>query len=103
LLFRAALTKTSNEISQLRITVSAIAGILCLLLIALWVRSYWRADLWLGRLSATRMLHASSQWVAAILILGAAFGPTRFSLRTLLVAITIVAVLLGFAVWATAP
>jgi hypothetical protein len=29
---------------RLRIAVSAVLGILCLLLIALWMRSYWRAD-----------------------------------------------------------
>ena len=36
----------------LRIAASVVFGLLCILLIALWVRSYWRYD-WLGGLSVT--------------------------------------------------
>jgi hypothetical protein len=34
----------AGTLRLLRITVSVVCGIVCLLLIALWVRSYWRAD-----------------------------------------------------------
>src|ERR1043165_4216803 len=41
---------------KLRITWSALCGIACVLLIALWVRSYWRVDLVLVRLIAANDL-----------------------------------------------
>ena len=47
---------------KMRIAWSAVCGILCLLVIGLWVRSYWRADYLLVRISATQMLIASSHW-----------------------------------------
>lgn len=45
-----------------RIAWSAVCGILCLLLIGLWVRSYWQADYLLVRISAKQMLFTSSHW-----------------------------------------
>jgi hypothetical protein len=47
---------------KLRIAWSVVFGVLCLLLIVLWVRSYWRADRCLVKISSTRMLDASSCW-----------------------------------------
>jgi hypothetical protein len=45
---------------KLRIAWSVASGILCLLLIALWVRSYWWQDSLYGRASAARWLFVSS-------------------------------------------
>jgi hypothetical protein len=156
---------------KLRITFSAVCGVLCLLLLVLWVRSYWRVDklerssatntnngwrvcLFNGRLYVRVGMGGGSNnelqwtlsrppeeaptyyyndvlgfsirppkyysipiWFAALTVGGlavapwpkqAALGiihairnvPRRFSLRTLLIATTIVAVGLGLAVWA---
>lgn len=45
---------------KLRIAFSAVCGILCLLLIALWVRSYVRLDQFLGPISATEYAACTS-------------------------------------------
>ena len=44
----------------LRIAFSAVCGIICLLLIVLWVRSYARHDGIWGRISQAKGFHASS-------------------------------------------
>ena len=135
---------------KLRIAFSAACGVFCLLLIALWVRSYWWIDeVYIGRsypavcgwgdlyykpimhFNNSYQLHVSehdfgpiridSTWngdgplvfridgfalpiwtlllpIAAIAILP--WLPWRFSLRTLLIATTLVAVVLGLIVYA---
>jgi hypothetical protein len=139
---------------KLRIAWSVGCGILCVLLIALWVRSYWWVDLMLGkncsltslegcilsnfgedptrqqvllfsqnlnelreagsilRSGATRgfafrrtgrsltigLPHLVVALVPASLVV-APWLPGRFSLRTLLIATTLVAVVLGLVVW----
>jgi hypothetical protein len=141
---------------NLRIAFSIVCGILCLLLIALWVRSATTSDTLHGRISVDREfdIHSSegaiiliveaaddgewgilsiahpsemegysdSRWragtttlpgwyvigphwflVAAFALLGIALWrpPRRFSLRTLLIATTLVAVVLGIVVLAS--
>jgi hypothetical protein len=139
---------------KLRIAWSLGWGVTCVLLVALWVRSYWRADdlarfqggnmylvesahgslgLLCSRslgapnmgafvtapLDATWYRHSVfgwdetydpnmayvPHWLLALLLLAPAGVPwmrgipSRFSLRTLLIATTLVAVLLGLVVW----
>jgi hypothetical protein len=138
---------------KLRIAFSVVCGIVCLLLIVLWVRSCNTSDTLFGRIDHYRVfsLHSSegvifllkeesevgdweihsivhppgmegyreSRWrvgttgspgwfvvapywffVAAFALIGIAFWrpPLRFSLRTMLIATTLVAVVLGLAV-----
>jgi hypothetical protein len=45
---------------KLRIAFSAVCGVLCLLLIALWVRSYWKWDSPHGPISSTRWMQINS-------------------------------------------
>jgi hypothetical protein len=131
---------------QLRIAFSAVCGVLCLLLIALWVRSYWRLDTvkaWSnntvaslrGRLysnakfsytddsgsnsveffpgtsipierNASRLALSSVGtpiWFPVVLTAALSTVPWlrwRFSLRTLLVATSLVAILLWLIVYA---
>lgn len=47
---------------RLKFAWSFVCGIACGMLIALWVRSYWRADTLTTNISATRALSATSQW-----------------------------------------
>ncbi len=146
-------------IRGLRIAVSAVCGILCVLLIVLWVRSYWRYDtvrghfvksqlfsisLWQGVVSFTthqeadpnavrlfghwhidtrtspsfvdqpawwfrvslqptlRAVVSAPNWFLVFMSATLAVIPwiqwsRRFSLRTLLIAITLIAVVLGLA------
>jgi hypothetical protein len=158
---------------KLRITIYAASGIICLVLIVLWVRSYWKMDLltlpisstrvveigvvkgvimfrapplsyfrskgWLGTASELRGLSStpapqsnsskrpqpSRTWIRVestpigsggqvhvpywmLVVVSAALSlpllkskPWRFSLRTLLIGMTVVAALLGALVWAT--
>jgi hypothetical protein len=77
---------------KLRIAWSVACGILCLLLIVLWVRSYWSSDLYL-------------YWFAIFMIAALAAVPwfewsPRFSIRTLLFGTTLVAVMMWIAVYA---
>jgi hypothetical protein len=143
---------------KLRITWLVCCGILCLLLIALWARSYWWSD-WIGRFDQTKLQtsigssggdlicarvdwssergglvaphgwqydankitfptkshwmnwsnntgpgfrFAISHWLVIPLfaaLAAAPWLPWRFSLRTLLIAITVFALLLGFVIW----
>jgi hypothetical protein len=134
----------------LRITWSVGFGILCLLLIALWVRSYWwidctsllrkysltsfRGDIFIekpvvinysgpnpsqvsfspGRYGISSLpsdlpglIIGKGGWtfpywlpiVSTIAVCAAPWLPFRFSLRTLLIAMTLVAVVLGLIVW----
>jgi len=138
---------------KLRIAWSVVWGIACVLLIALWVRSYWRFDSLTGAAiywndfliqSVEGLLFVSvdpsgkydhleltsdvltepanpehifqfgsnpnqgryvglPHWLAALLVATAATLPWfrwRFSLRTLLIVTTLVAVVLGIVVWA---
>jgi hypothetical protein len=139
---------------KLRIAISAVCGIICLLLVALWVRSYWRYDMawWIESKdivwsfsSNKGLLHvergsvkskASARWGFVThyrtydyhpyfgsfhyefagdkyvlfphwlpLLVGTSLALSpwlrwRFSLRTLLIAITLVAVVLGLAIYA---
>jgi hypothetical protein len=80
---------------KLRIAWSVGWGVLCLLLIVLWVRSDHWADAigygidfpaWLATLFAASLV------VATLL-------PWRFTLRTLLIGMTVLAVVLGIVVW----
>jgi uncharacterized membrane protein YgaE (UPF0421/DUF939 family) len=77
---------------KLRIAWSVVWGSAAVLLLAEWVRSYWTSDLYV-------------YWVAILLI--AALATTswfewspRFSLRTLLIATTLIALVLGAIVYA---
>jgi hypothetical protein len=45
---------------KLRIAISAVCGVLCLLLIVLWVRSYTYGDIFAWRFSDWRQLFAQS-------------------------------------------
>jgi hypothetical protein len=143
---------------KLRIAWSVGCGILCLLLIALWVRSYWKYD-FLDRFNTSRMLtslesssgrlrfgltdyktvpaftvkpHAWSlrgygpervhenvfsyesnslqttvgfpHWLPVLIAALLSVTPWlhwRFSLRTLLIGMTVVAILLGLTLWAS--
>jgi hypothetical protein len=137
---------------KLRIALSVVFSVLCLLLIALWVRSYWRHDaLWhtstsnavhgVASSSGTilfQQIHATPgvtapgwhytyypkphaylgftwerkpaytlvgapMWFLAASLLVAGAAPWlrwRFSLRTLLIGITVVAAVLGLVIWA---
>jgi hypothetical protein len=58
----------------LRIAVSAAFGILCLLLIPLWVRSYWWRDEIIGHISETRLVECNS--VSGTLALGTSVWPS---------------------------
>jgi hypothetical protein len=111
---------------KLRIAWSVAWGIACVLLVAFWVKSYWAefviplptSSLWLssyeGRLnllstddsydSACRINWSVPYWLTVVPAI--AFGAAslirwRFSLRTLLIATTLVAVVLGLIVYAT--
>jgi hypothetical protein len=145
----------SNKVHKLRIAFSILCGIVCLLLIAMWVRSCNTSDTLFGRIDHYRVFSLRSsegailllkeetevgEWeihsfvhppgmegrigprwgvgttgspgwfviapywffVAAFALIGIAFWrpPLRFSLRTLLIATTLVAVLLGAIVYA---
>lgn len=145
---------SGKRFRKLRITFSAACGIVCLLLIALWVRSYWWADLinvdapsplaiqlTSARGITTASIYKSEQgwdwvrvppeyfpiggsekcsfqlyelkgvwtimaphWFSELLSATFAVVPWlrwRFSLRTLLIAITLMAVVLGVLVWAS--
>jgi hypothetical protein len=79
----------------LRITFSVVCGILCLMLVVLWVRSDRLADTigygiefptWLAALFAASLV------VASLL-------PWRFNLRTVLIVTTLTALVLGLIVW----
>jgi hypothetical protein len=128
---------------KLRIAWSVGWGIGCLLLIVLWVRSYWCADTIayknFGIVSNRAMFYfgqddgaatadpymssdpsdpndigwnseppgqffvSAPHWLLALTCVALAAGPSmrwRFSLRTLLIATTIVAVVLGAVIWA---
>jgi hypothetical protein len=53
-------------LKHLRITVSAVFGILCVLLIALWVRSYWYQDCFNGWLTRHQLSFISGRgWMMA--------------------------------------
>ena len=148
---RSRLLDQPTIIHVLRITVSAVSGVLCVALIALWVRSYWWTDEISGSLPTSRLFQASSingglaiqvpdRWSKRypwnhrstsrmkrsafrssgefrlvpygiwlphwflVLTAGAGTGApwipwsSRFSLRTLLLATTLVALVLGLAV-----
>jgi hypothetical protein len=130
---------------KLRIAWSVLCGTLCLLLIALWLRSFWYRDrleipmigprlvnVWSmqGQLTVISLAHSGdwrfttmylSEWVKTnrkwafniggahcshlfpVVILGALAALPwlrwRFSLRTLLIGMTVVAVILGLALW----
>jgi hypothetical protein len=138
---------------KLRIAWSVVCGIICLLLIVLWVRSYWWSDLYIAQLSSQRYFGIGDtngrtffgtarsvghpawtlivepsenraeyfpridesvyaggvdlylpNWMLVILTATLAAAPwiswsKRFSLRTLLIATTLVAVVLGLIVW----
>jgi hypothetical protein len=127
----------------LRIALSAVFGIVCVLLIALWVQSYWWQDCVTfnysnsgclrvysvqGRIATQRKGFAwSDQWLnfhesrlvgpqifteftipywccvllsAMLAVIPWLPWSRSFSLRTLLIATTLIAVLLGLAVWA---
>ena len=45
---------------SLQIAFSAFCGLMCILLIVLWVRSYWSADQVYGHVSAKKLLHFGS-------------------------------------------
>jgi hypothetical protein len=116
---------------KLRIAWSVFCGIACVLLIVLWVRSYsgtyegWHTltrfpngptyfyDSFEGRLRITTPQYwearafSISHWMCVTVFVGLVCLPwlrwsNRFSLRTLLIATTLVAVVLGLAVWLSA-
>ena len=57
----------SRYLRYLRIAFSALCLIACGLLIALWVRSYWRTDSICGHVSATSVVCGKSNWGSLIL------------------------------------
>jgi hypothetical protein len=137
--------KMSKKLRKLRIAFSILCGIVCLLLIGLWVRSYYYYDLGTSRIVVMRgnlylaqmlaigpsgtstakfrrtMLgtyavpagdfiveplnaFAIPQWLLVLSVLLLAVAPwlprsRRFSLRTLLIATTLVAFVLGMVVY----
>ena len=110
---------------KLRIAWSVIFGTPCLLLIVFWNRSYfqnanhfysipysatdkvliqnWQGELTISLSSTPRADGVSypHSWPVLFLLIATALPwlPSRFSLRTLLIATTLVAVLLGGIVW----
>jgi hypothetical protein len=153
-------TSPSHDVGRfrkLRIAVSVTCGIACVLLIVLWVRSYWKWDTLASRLPTgsnlvltswggdfsvgidhqpgpfaptealefdsrlksswtrdesergfgihrgpTYLIIASPAWfwvLTGVLLSGAPWIRKRFSLRTLLIATALVAVVLGLIVW----
>lgn len=139
----------ARTLRYLRIAFSVVCGILCLLLIALWVRSYWWWDNlnvgarhsidsvggqlmveeeiafsvpdWMAS-STAELLGSYIRWTTFVadgatsrgigtaipdwllvfstaVLAASPWLPWRFSLRTLLIATTLVAVLLGTIVW----
>jgi hypothetical protein len=113
----------------LRIGFSITCLIACVLLIVLWVRSYWghfdirfpRSDHWLCSLRGWTQLLCDSDrdpltgmarpefiipfWLPTVLAVASSAAPwlpwwsKRFSLRTLLIVMTLVALVLGLIVW----
>ena len=96
----------------LRITVSVISLVAGMLLIALWLRSSASADFYgvkssslflqtgNGRISVQQEAHFFPYWIPVLLTgtLAAVLGirsPIKFSLRTLLIAMTVIAAWLG--------
>ena len=61
----------------LRFTLSAVCGIVCLLLIALWVRSYWWADGITGPLASARQLLIESSMGSFSVRLDDTIHPSR--------------------------
>ena len=114
----------------LRIAFSAFCGLVAVLLVCLWVRSYWRLDS-IDSISATgqysglvshhgrikfvkgyngtnafrEFIFAVPHWLVSLVLFLVALAPwlsvRRFSLRTLLIATTFIAVVLGLVVWMT--
>lgn len=81
---------------KLRIAFSAVCLIAFVLVFVLWVQDY----------RGTRLIVSVRYAFPALISFGLALapwasGPTRFSLRTLLIVTTLVAVLLGLLVWET--
>jgi hypothetical protein len=54
---------------KLRIAWSVGCGSLCVLLMALWVRSYWQTDMVTFPISSSRALGAQSYWASASLVI----------------------------------
>jgi hypothetical protein len=108
---------------KLRIAWSVVWGTIAVLLFVLWVRSYYHVDLmdrvrgpiWTridstsGSVGFHRRDMAANRgfvircptWILSVaaILLATISWPTRFSLRTLLIATTLVAVLLGLTAW----
>ena len=90
-------------LKYLRIAASALSLAACLLLIELWVRSSWNmgmdaGDILVKSISAIlgfAILLAMVFWAALGCLLVVVLFPRRFALRTLLIATTLVAVVLG--------
>ncbi len=64
---------------KLRIAWSVACGIAALLLVGLWVRSYWRIDRLKGGMSKTSFVYCSSHW--GTLTLGTAYATMADELR----------------------
>lgn len=147
-----------RRIRGLRVAWSVWWGILCVLLVVLWVRSYWHPDsvtsvdsnlvlsrlgsncgvfffgaadykttpkipppettggweyqaydppnasqqAWMLRSTTDHWVVSVPAWFATLIIMGLAIAPwLRFSLRTLLIATTVIAVVLGLIVYAS--
>ncbi|MGE3241379.1 MAG: hypothetical protein AB7G28_07840 [Pirellulales bacterium] len=80
---------------KLRIAASLIFGLLAVLMCIPWNWLYWRDENW--AFACTFAIMAFAPWAENI---GPAISP-RFSLRTLLLATTLLAVVLGLGVWLT--
>ena len=94
---------------HLRIAVSIFFGVLCATYCVLWVMDRWRFDgIGGGQITYSPAPGATivvlPYWCIALIAGMFAIrpwrGPLQFSLRTLLIATTLVAVVLGLAVWA---
>ena len=79
---------------KLRIAFSAVCGIVCLLLIVLWVQGYRNTGL------ISSLPFAFPTLILFVLTVAPWASAIRFSLRTLLIGMTLVAALLGAVVWA---
>jgi uncharacterized membrane protein len=87
---------------KLRIAWSVFSALVAVLLIVLWFlgrRSWYGDQLHIAEMLAVLAVYAACVLIILIVGIGVAVHP-RYSLRTLLIATTLVAIVLGLIVWA---